>query len=157
MEMLQLPRSTLRMQLRQLWDRDTEPTEVIAGGFALYWAVLLSLQLDTFGTSPSYAVMRNRAPEWVWACVFALLVVLPILAWLRNSLWLRLVGLAGHSLIWPGVAYMVLAANPYSTGGVYGVLALGISWVFCRVCGTHGPEVVALGVGIMGRVRRGDR
>lgn len=154
MDMGQYQDTSLASTLRQLWAKDTEPTEVIAAGFALYWAVVLALPGPTFATSPSYAVMARRAPEGVWCVFFALIVLLPLVSWIFDNLWLRLCGLAGHVLIWPGVAVMVLTANPNGTGGVYGVLALGVSWVFCRICGEHATELTAVATGLWRRVRR---
>lgn len=144
--------------LRQLWDRDTEPTEVIANGFALYWAVLLASPATTFGTSPGYAAMARRGSENWWAACFAVVVLTALAAMWRGSLTLRLASLGGHVLLWAFVATMVWSSAPVSAGvGVYGLTALGVSWVFCRKCGENGTELVAAWKDAWGRVWKRGR
>lgn len=106
----------LRRRLAELAGAEPGPAEVLAGLLAAAWSIVLGLPGDTFGSSPSYAVMQAIAPAPVWAALFAGLAALQLGGVLLEKRRARRLGSLAAVGLWGLVAFMLGLANPASTG-----------------------------------------
>lgn len=147
------PLRELRLLLRQLYERDIEPTEVGIILAQLYWGVLLLLPPRTFATGVAYRAMAGIASEEAWGVLALALAAIPALALWRQSYGLRALGLLGSVGWFVFITVTVVYSNRYGTGGIYALFALGSAWAFRRILADHGDEI-----GVVRRLRsRGRR
>ena len=104
------------------WRLFVDSIEIILAFHSTTLGLYLLLPFDTFGSSPSFAIMAAIAPEWAWgsvilACGLGLLAAM----WIGSVHWrLRILILLAH--LWLIIAVAVAVAN-YRSSGV-------ISYVF---------------------------
>lgn len=123
------------LRLRSLLiDYDFEFSEVLNALAATLWGFWLMLPMDSFGSTRSFAAMRDLADESIWGagiCAVGLVELIGLITerwqWRRRSA-LLLCGL------WAFVAVMLARANFAGTGTViYPLLSLSALWAFLRM------------------------
>jgi len=89
---------------------------------------------DTFGSSPSYALMAMRAPAWVWGAVLTVAAILKLAVLFYSKRYsVKIAANAVMFLIWSFVWVSFLLANPASTATVnYFFFALASLWCVFR-------------------------
>jgi hypothetical protein len=108
--------------------------EAFSGTLALYWGILLLLPFDTFGASPSYAMMAALGSEAWWGCVFLLIGSSQWLS-ITRCRWLRALSFHLAIIGWGFACVMFSVSNPITHApGIYGLLAVShvIGAVWCR-------------------------
>lgn len=71
----------LKRRVTQLMlDYDFEVFDAFNGMVALLWGFVLILPINTFGNSPSYANMKEIAPEWAWGLFIAIVGLTQLLS-----------------------------------------------------------------------------
>ena len=93
--------------------------EIILGMAALTWGIWLMLPFSIFQSSPTFAVMAEIAPEWVWGLLMAGAGLQAIVGIWRNSYTMRRWSLAVMAALWLAAWTTFLLANWRSTTTVH--------------------------------------
>lgn len=94
-------------------------------GVMAWLALVLALPGDTFGTSPTFALMQRLGSEDGWAMVFWLVASIGLTGLGSTARWWRLASVLALSTAHGVVAILFVLGNPLTTAtGTYAVLAL---------------------------------
>lgn len=101
---------------------------------ALWWAFIMLLPLDTFGSSVGYDTMEKVASETVWGLFFFALATGHFVGLLTGHKKLIKANCMISVVVWLFVATMLVMSNPLSTGtGMYFLVAYVAASVYSRI------------------------
>jgi len=100
--------------LRVVWGAMPRTYLAINGWSLFIWGAFLVTPIKSFGTSTTFSVMEQIAPEYVWGSFTLLLGIVTFLS-LDQSIKRRLLICILISLTWALVATSLIIANPLST------------------------------------------
>lgn len=98
---------------------DKRIVELILGCAALTWGVWLLLPFAIFPTSPTFRVMGEIAPEWVWGLLMAGAGLQSIIGVMRQSYTMRRWSLAVMAALWLASWTAFVLGNWRSTTSVH--------------------------------------
>jgi hypothetical protein len=89
------------------------------------WGIWLIIPIHAFKAAPSYALMAQIAPEWVWGTAFLFFAVGELLAIAHGNFFLWRLFAPGILFCWMFVCFFFVASTPISTGvPIYGSLVI---------------------------------
>jgi len=117
-----------------LIDRDFEFSELFNGAMTAVCGAWFLLPFTTFGSTPTFAAMRDLAPEAVWGIAMVALGIVQLVGliadWWR---WRRWSAMASCG-VWIFLSVLVVRSNPASPdAGMYFLLALSAAWAYLRM------------------------
>lgn len=139
-----LPDLSTMQKLRLTWwgkilaECDTEPTELIMGGF-LKWSVgtWLFLPLDSFASSPTFSTLRELGqefPEYFVAIALMSLGAAHMLILRNGNRTLRKYASFIGALIWFSLAFTFIWSNPAAFGAMlFLAAAICQGWCYIRL------------------------
>lgn len=155
--------SQVLLRLRELLrDKDFEASEFVSGFAAFGWGIMLLLPylslwlgepyIGGFSRSPTFKVMAEIAPEWVWGGAMVIAGAVQLVAafcdyeaWACRINWRAVRYYTALLLIalWAFISITFIRANPGATStAVYPIFAASDIWVYWRlhVLGRHGTQ-----------------
>lgn len=118
-----------------IFDSDLISTHLTLALAEAFWAAMLLWPGDTFGR-PTYSLMGQVAPEWVWMLIFGVTSVLQFFIVLRSDFhapWARVFATWNAGLWCAIVGAMLLSVYP-PPAAIGGELALAVAalWIWAR-------------------------
>lgn len=124
--------------IKEMFD-DVKVLESAIIAALFWWAFILSMPYDTFGSAKVYQTMANIAVEEVWAGLFFVIAVISLYGMITDNLKLLIPGLCISAGLWFFVSAMFAVGDLASTGtGIYFIVALLNSFVVYKVGEQHG-------------------
>lgn len=120
---------------RAIFDSDLISTRLTLALAEAFWAAMLLWPGDTFDR-PTYSLMGQAAPEWVWAIIFGITAALQFAIVLRGEFhapWARVFSTWNAGLWCSVVGSMLLSVYP-PPGAIGGEAALAVAalWIWVR-------------------------
>jgi hypothetical protein len=123
---------------------DPAAAEIHCAAIAAVWGVLLVLPGNTFSTTPSYDAMAHIMPEWCWGVMMLALSCQGIVGVVTAMQSLRRTAALYGVVSWSLIAWLLVLANPWATGG----------YVYLLTAITHGSTYWRLGARYVGKSAR---
>lgn len=100
----------------------------------IWWAFILIVPIDTFGTAKAYEAMANVAGEEVWAIGFFAVALLNLYSMIMKKFALNVIALLISSGIWVYMATAFAISDIATTNtGIYYILACLNTFVVYKV------------------------
>jgi len=129
-----MPRIKSVLKHLKPWLENVKAIETTLFSLALWWAFILALPTDTFGSSITYNAMARFASEGVWATAFFTVAFMTLFGMIFERFYIRMVGLIASAGLWIFVAAMMAVSNIATTGtGVYFIVFCLTTYVIYKV------------------------
>ena len=113
--------------------------EVAIVAALIWWAFILIVPIDTFGSAKAYDAMANVAGEEVWSCVFFAVAILNLYSMIMKKFALNIIALLISSGLWMYIATAFAISDIATTStGIYYILACLNTFVVYKVGEKHG-------------------